>query len=150
MPPLTAEFHLSDERVGLLSTAFLYAYMACAPILGRLAERFSRWWIIAGSVAEVEGGSRLADAASARVQDIVAGVQRVNATLGTINTSTRDQSDGIGHVNESVATLDRMTQQNAALVEQSAAAAESLKAQAAALVAAVARFRLEADALPAQ
>ena len=106
--------------------------------------------LIAGSVAEVEGGSRLADAASARVQDIVAGVQRVNATLGTINTSTRDQSDGIGHVNESVATLDRMTQQNAALVEQSAAAAESLKAQAAALVAAVAQFRLEADALPAQ
>jgi MFS family permease len=51
VPPLTAEFHLSDERVGLLSTAFLYAYMAGAPILGRLAERVSRWWIIAGSVA---------------------------------------------------------------------------------------------------
>ena len=51
VPPLTSEFHLSDERVGLLSTAFLYAYMAGAPILGRLAERFSRWWIIAGSVA---------------------------------------------------------------------------------------------------
>jgi MFS family permease len=51
VPPLTAEFHLSDERVGLLSTAFLYAYMAGAPILGRLAERTSRWWIIAGSVA---------------------------------------------------------------------------------------------------
>ena len=51
VPPLTAEFHLSDERVGLLSTAFLYAYMAGAPILGRMAERVSRWWIIAGSVA---------------------------------------------------------------------------------------------------
>ena len=50
-PPLTAEFHLSDAQTGLLSTAFLYAYMIGAPILGRLAERVSRWWIIAGSVA---------------------------------------------------------------------------------------------------
>ncbi|MEO6784505.1 MAG: MFS transporter [Chthoniobacteraceae bacterium] len=51
VPPLSAEFHLSDERTGLLATAFLYAYMFGAPILGRLAERFSRWWIVAGSVA---------------------------------------------------------------------------------------------------
>ena len=49
--PLGAEFHLSDAQTGLLSTAFLYAYMVGAPILGRLAERVSRWWIIAGSVA---------------------------------------------------------------------------------------------------
>ncbi|MBT9526736.1 MAG: Cache 3/Cache 2 fusion domain-containing protein [Rhizobacter sp.] len=100
--------------------------------------------LIAGSVAEVQGGSKLADAASERVQEIVAGVQRVNARLGVITTSTRDQSDGIGHINESVATLDRMTQQNAALVEQSAAAAECLKGQAVALVDAIAQFRLEA------
>ena len=51
VPPITAEFHLSEEKVGLLATAFLYAYMVGAPILGRLAERVSRWWIIAGSVA---------------------------------------------------------------------------------------------------
>ncbi|HEV7912619.1 MAG TPA: methyl-accepting chemotaxis protein, partial [Albitalea sp.] len=100
--------------------------------------------LICGSVEEVQGGSRLADAASERVQEIVAGVRRVNATLGTITTSTRDQSNGMGHINESVATLDRMTQQNAALVEQSTAAAESLKGQAAALVDAIAQFRLEA------
>jgi len=111
--------------------------------------------LIAGSVEEVQGGSRLADAASERVQEIVAGVRRVNATLGTITASTRDQSNGMGHINESVATLDRMTQQNAALVEQSTAAAESLKGQAAALVDAIAQFRLEsemqaeAEALPA-
>ncbi|WP_395700320.1 methyl-accepting chemotaxis protein, partial [Aquabacterium sp.] len=100
--------------------------------------------LIAGSVEEVQGGSTLADAASARVQQILAGVQRVNGMLGEISTSTREQSDGLGHINESVATLDRMTQQNAALVEQSAAAAESMKAQAAALVAAVSQFRLQA------
>jgi len=100
--------------------------------------------LISGSVEEVQGGSLLADAASARVQEILAGVRHVNATLGTITASTREQSDGLGHINESVATLDRMTQQNAALVEQSAAAAESLKGQAAALVDAIAQFRLEA------
>jgi len=104
--------------------------------------------LIASSVAEVEGGSHLADAASERVQQILAGVQRVNATLGTITASTREQSEGLGHINQSVATLDRMTQQNAALVEQSAAAAESLKEQAAVLVGAISQFRLEAS--PAQ
>jgi MFS family permease len=51
VPPLSSEFHLSEERAGLLSTAFLYAYMVGAPILGRLAERVSRWWIVAGSIA---------------------------------------------------------------------------------------------------
>ena len=49
--PMSSELHLSDERAGFLATAFLYAYMIGAPILGRMAERVSRWWIIAGSVA---------------------------------------------------------------------------------------------------
>jgi methyl-accepting chemotaxis protein-2 (aspartate sensor receptor) len=105
--------------------------------------------LIASSVDEVQGGSLLAGAASARVQEIMDGVRRVNATLGTITANARDQSDGIGHINESVATLDRMTQQNAALVEQSAAAAESLKSQAAVLVEAIAQFRLEAGPVDA-
>jgi methyl-accepting chemotaxis protein-2 (aspartate sensor receptor) len=101
--------------------------------------------LIASSVAEVSAGSQLADAASARMQEILAGVRCVNDTLGTITASTCEQSDGLGHINESVATLDRMTQQNAALVEQSAAAAESLKEQAAALVDSIGQFRLEAE-----
>ncbi|WP_284619744.1 methyl-accepting chemotaxis protein [Aquabacterium humicola] len=105
--------------------------------------------LIAGSVAEVEGGAVLADTASRRVQEILAGVRRVNQTLGEISASTRDQSDGLGHINESVATLDRMTQQNAALVEQSAAAAESMKGQAAALVGAIAQFRLAPEEVDA-
>src|SRR3989475_8180251 len=112
--------------------------------------------LIASSVEEVNAGSVLADAASARMQEILAGVRRVNDMLGTITASTSEQSDGLGHINESVSTLDRMTQQNAALVEQSAAAADGLKGQAAALVEAIAQFRLEAieegepaEALPA-
>jgi MFS family permease len=50
-PPISEAFHLSDAQAGLLASAFLYAYMFGAPILGRLAERTSRWWIVAGSVA---------------------------------------------------------------------------------------------------
>jgi MFS family permease len=49
--PMSSDLRLSDEQAGFLATAFLYAYMVGAPILGRLAERVSRWWIIAGSVA---------------------------------------------------------------------------------------------------
>jgi methyl-accepting chemotaxis protein len=106
--------------------------------------------LIAGSVDEVQGGASLADTASARVQEILVGVRRVNETLGTISASTHEQSQGLGDINQSVSTLDRMTQQNAALVEQSAAAAASLKGQAAALVGEIAQFRLEAAPLPAQ
>ena len=100
--------------------------------------------LIASSVEEVNAGSLLADAASARMQETLAGVRRVNDMLGTITASTSEQSDGLGHINDSVSTLDQMTQQNAALVEQSAAAADCLKAQAASLVDAIAQFRLEA------
>jgi len=106
--------------------------------------------LIAGSVDEVQGGAKLADTASARVQEILVGVRRVNETLGTISASTHEQSQGLGDINQSVSTLDRMTQQNAALVEQSAAAAASLRGQAAALVGEIAQFRLEAATLPAQ
>jgi MFS transporter, Spinster family, sphingosine-1-phosphate transporter len=49
-PPLSAEFHLTEGQAGLLASAFLYAYMIGAPILGRFAERMSRWWIIGASV----------------------------------------------------------------------------------------------------
>jgi methyl-accepting chemotaxis protein len=100
--------------------------------------------LIAGSVDEVRAGSLVADAASERMEEILTGVRRLNATLGTIAASTGEQTEGLGQINQSVATLDRMTQQNAALVEQSASAADSLKGQAAALVDAVAQFRLEA------
>ena len=50
-PPISAQFGLKEHEAGMLSSAFLYAYMCGAPLLGRLAERFSRWWIVAGSVA---------------------------------------------------------------------------------------------------
>ena len=101
--------------------------------------------LIDSSAEEVRTGARLADAATARMQEIVDRVRRVSDTLASINTSASRQSEGLGQVNASVATLDRMTQQNAALVEQSAAAAASLQAQADRLVEAVAVFRLADD-----
>lgn len=51
VPPLSSEFGLKEEQAGLLASAFLYAYMIGAPLLGRLAERVSRWWIVGASVA---------------------------------------------------------------------------------------------------
>jgi methyl-accepting chemotaxis protein len=76
--------------------------------------------------------------------DIVASVQRVKDIIEAITSAASEQSEGIGQINGAVTTLDGMTQQNAALVEQSAAAAESLKDQAGRLSDVVARFQVHA------
>jgi methyl-accepting chemotaxis protein len=75
--------------------------------------------------------------------DIVSSVQRVTDIIGEITASTANQSQGIDAVNGSVVQLDQMTQQNAALVEQSAAAAESLSEQAQRLAEVVGTFKLQ-------
>ena len=100
--------------------------------------------LIGASVEKVEGGSRLVADAGATMQEIVASVQRVSHIIGEISGASAQQRDGIGEVGGAVTQLDQMTQQNAALVEQSAAAAESLKEQSQRLAAAVATFRLPA------
>ena len=102
--------------------------------------------LIGASVEKVEGGSRLVADAGQTMSEIVASVQRVSQIIGEISAASNEQSSGIGQVNSSVTQLDQMTQQNAALVEQSAAAAESLKDQAVRLAEVVAAFRLEAQA----
>jgi hypothetical protein len=75
-------------------------------------------------------------------------VQRVSDIIGEITAAAGEQSDGIGQVNVAVNQLDQMTQQNAALVEESAAAAESLKDQAARLAQVVQVFRIDAAGGP--
>ena len=100
--------------------------------------------LIGASVERVEAGSRLVGDAGSTMTEIVASVQRVTDIIGEISSATREQSQGIGQVNLAVTDLDRMTQQNAALVEQSTAAAESLKDQAGRLSGMVSTFRLEA------
>ena len=98
--------------------------------------------LIGDSVAKVEAGSQLVRDAGATMTEIVASVQRVSDIIGEISASTVEQSQGIGNVNGSVAQLDQMTQQNAALVEESAAAAESLSDQARKLTALVGHFKV--------
>jgi methyl-accepting chemotaxis protein len=102
--------------------------------------------LIGASVERVDSGTKLVADAGATMAEIVASVQRVTDIIGEISAAASEQSTGIGQVNTTVTELDRMTQQNAALVEQSAAAAESLKEQAAKLASTVAAFKLEQTA----
>ncbi|MGA0609428.1 methyl-accepting chemotaxis protein [Caldimonas sp. KR1-144] len=100
--------------------------------------------LIGASVEKVDSGAKLVQDAGGAMNEIVASVRRVSDIIGEITAAAAEQSDGIGQVNSAVTNLDRMTQQNAALVEQGAAAAESLKEQAQRLQQAVAVFRFEA------
>jgi methyl-accepting chemotaxis protein len=102
--------------------------------------------LIGASVDKVESGSKLVADAGQTMKEIVGSVQRVTDIIGEITAAASEQSDGIGQVNIAVVQLDQMTQQNAALVEESAAAAESLKAQAGQLAKAVGTFKLDAMA----
>ena len=99
--------------------------------------------LIGTSVDKVHSGSKLVADAGATMKEIVASVQRVTDIVGEISAAASEQSDGIGQVNGAVNQLDQMTQRNAALVEQSAAAAESLKDQANRLAQVVGAFQLE-------
>jgi methyl-accepting chemotaxis protein len=98
--------------------------------------------LIVASVEKVQAGSRLAGNAGHSVSDIVGRVDGVARLINQISASAREQSGGIGQINQAIAQLDQVTQQNAALAEQSAAAAESLNQQAGNMVEAVSVFRL--------
>ena len=80
------------------------------------------------------------------MQEIVSSIQRVSDIVGEISSASVQQSAGVGQVSEAISQMDQTTQQNAALVEESAAAAASLKNQANLLVQAVERFRLDSSA----
>ena len=105
--------------------------------------------LIGASVDRVESGSRLVHDAGTTMTEIVVSVQRVTDIIGEISAASTGQSEGIVSVKGAIGEVDQMTQQNAALVEQSAAAAESLKEQATKLAAVVSTFRLaDGDASP--
>jgi methyl-accepting chemotaxis protein len=99
--------------------------------------------LIEASVEKVEAGTALVSDAGATMGEIVSQVQRVSDLIAEISAASGEQTTGIGQIGEAVTQLDQVTQQNAALVEESAAAAESLKSQAAQLSQAVAFFTLE-------
>ena len=98
--------------------------------------------LIGDSLEKVDAGSRLVSQAGSTMSDIVASVQRVSDVIGEISHAAREQTQGLGQINGAVAQLDTMTQQNAALVEESAAAAVSMREQTARLSQAVSAFRL--------
>jgi methyl-accepting chemotaxis protein len=104
--------------------------------------------LIGASVDKVESGSRLVQEAGGVMGEIVAGVQRVSDIIGEITAAASEQSGELGQVNAAVTQLDQMTQQNAALVEQSAAAAESLREQAQRLADVVHKFNVGASEAP--
>ena len=105
--------------------------------------------LIKNSVSAVDGGVRLVEEAGSAMKEIVGSVQRVSDVISEITAAAAEQSAGIGEVSQSVTDIDHMTQQNAALVEESAAAAESLREQAARLAEVVRQFRLEDGAVQA-
>ena len=98
--------------------------------------------LIGRSVEQVEQGTVLVDQAGKTMGEIVGAIQRVSDIVAEISSASQEQSSGISQVGNAVGQMDLATQQNAALVEESAAAAESLQGQAQQLVQAVAVFKL--------
>jgi methyl-accepting chemotaxis protein len=99
--------------------------------------------LIGASVEKVAAGTALVGDAGRTMGEIVSQVKRVSDLISEISAASVEQTGGIGQIGDAVAQLDQVTQQNAALVEESAAAAESLKVQAVQLAQAVAFFTLE-------
>lgn len=99
--------------------------------------------LIGSSVDRVDVGGRLVGDAGATMTEIVDSVQRFASIMGEISSAANEQSSGIGEIKQAITQLDYMTQQNAALVEQSSAAAASLKDQAQTLSQTVTVFKLE-------
>jgi methyl-accepting chemotaxis protein-2 (aspartate sensor receptor) len=130
-------------RAGEQGRGFAVVAGEVRSLAGRSAEAAKQIKALIGnSVERVENGARLVETAGTTMGEIVTSVQRVQDIIGEISSAASEQSEGIASVNTSVVQLDQMTQQNAALVEESAAAAESLKEQAQRLVEAVAVFRV--------
>jgi methyl-accepting chemotaxis protein-1 (serine sensor receptor) len=100
--------------------------------------------LIEDSVTKVGAGSQQVERAGATMQEIVASVKRVTDIMGEISAASEEQSSGIDQVNRAVSQMDEVTQQNAALVEEAAAAAGSLQEQAHRLSEAVAVFKINA------
>ena len=102
--------------------------------------------LITTSLERVENGSTLADQAGGTMQDMVGAIRRVTDIMGEISAASHEQSSGVAQVGEAITQMDQATQQNAALVEESAAAAQGLRNQAESLLRAISRFQLERGA----
>ena len=99
--------------------------------------------LIGDSVDKIDTGTKLVNEAGATMLDIVDSVKRVTDIMSEISSASAEQTSGIEQVNVAIGTMDAVTQQNAALVEQAAAAADALETQAAHLARVVGVFRLD-------
>lgn len=102
--------------------------------------------LIGDSVEKVDAGGKLVDQAGKTMDEIVTSVKHVADIMSDITAASQEQSGDIEEVNRAIGQMDEMTQQNAALVEQAAAAAQSMQQQAATLAQAVTVFKLDATA----
>jgi len=98
--------------------------------------------LIEDSVEKIDTGSELVQEAGTTMNALVASVQRVTEIMGDITTASAQQNHGLGEVSDAIGEIDRMTQQNTALVEEASAAAQGLQMQAASLAGLVGQFRL--------
>ncbi len=101
--------------------------------------------LIGDSVEKVETGSKLVGQAGATMEEVVESVKRVTDIMSEITAASQEQSAGIAQVNQAIIDMDSVTQQNAALVEQAASAAQSLQDQAAEVASVVSLFKLDAN-----
>jgi len=138
-------------RAGEQGRGFAVVASEVRSLAGRSAEAAKEIkHLIGASVQRVEQGTELVDRAGATMSEIVAAIQRVTDIVRDISAASSAQSQGVSQVGEAIGQMDQTTQQNAALVEQMAASANSLRGQANALVEVVALFKLDAAARQAR
>jgi len=136
-------------RAGEQGRGFAVVASEVRTLAGRSAEAAKEIKVlINASVERVERGTRLVADAGKTMREIVDSVQLVTTTVGEITASATEQSEGISRINAAISALDGVTQQNSALVEEGAAAAESLKDQAGLLSDAVSTFKLDRKVKP--
>ena len=130
-------------RAGEQGRGFAVVASEVRSLAGRSAEAAKEIKsLISASVERVEHGSALVDQAGATMTEVVTAIKRATDIMGEISSASNEQAQGVAQVGEAVAQMDQFTQQNAALVEQMAAAASSLQKQAQDLVGTVAGFKL--------
>ena len=130
-------------RAGEQGRGFAVVAGEVRALAGRSAEAAKEIkQLISESVERVSQGTALVGQAGDTMQEVVAAIRHVSDLVGEISAASKEQSQGVGQVSDAIAQMDQTTQQNAALVEESAAAAERLKRQARDLVEAVASFKV--------
>nr|WP_315495706.1 methyl-accepting chemotaxis protein [uncultured Rhodoferax sp.] len=138
-------------RAGEQGRGFAVVASEVRSLAGRSAEAAKEIkQLISTSVQRVEQGTALVDRAGSTMAEVVNAIRKVSDIVGEISTASADQSAGVSQIGEAVGEMDQVTQQNAALVEEMAAAASSLKAQASALVGVVSVFQTGEETLQNQ